>query len=207
MYSPKSFQNSEISALTELMRSNPFATIITVNQSQVFPNHLPVLTEIMESGKTVIVGHMARANPQWSHFQTGAEATVIFHGPHTYVTPQWYPDPTDVPTWNYAVVHALGVPKVIEDYDGINSILVRSVQAFEEGEPNPWKFDLPEDMKKNLVRAIVGFEIEVTQIDGKFKLSQNRSESDRQGVLQGLQNRPDEMSKKVRELMLGTKRS
>ena len=175
---------------------------ITVSEGQAFPNHLPVFTDPAQPGKTVIVGHMARANPQWKHFQSGGKVTVIFHGPHTYITPRWYPDPVNVPTWNYAVAHAQGIPKIIDDYDGINSILIRSVEIFEREEMHPWKLDLPDDMRKNLVRAIVGFEIEVTQLDSKFKLSQNRSEEDRQGVIRGLQNRPDEMSKRVVDLML-----
>src|SRR3989338_3000102 len=122
---------------------------------------------------------MARRNPQWQHFQSEQEILITFHGPHTYVTPTWYVE-NDVPTWNYVVAHAYGKAKAVDDYDGIIKILQKMTAKFESGK-TAWNFSIPEDLQgANLTNAIIGFEITVTQIEGKFKLSQNRSEADRQ---------------------------
>lgn len=202
MYIPKPFKQVDIQPLLDTMKANPFGTVISIHEGFPFLSHLPLLIETRESDKVVLVGHMARPNPQWKHFCEGTEVTTIFHGPHTYITPSWYSDPkNDVPTWNYTVVHAYGTPKIIDDFDGIESILNKSVDEFERLEPSPWKLQLSEDLKRNLVRGIVGFEIEVTRLEGKFKLSQNRTIEDRLGVMQGLSRRTDEMSKKVLDSM------
>jgi transcriptional regulator len=206
MYTPKYSDQKETAVLLQLMKSNPFATLVSMSEGLPFINHLPIIAEPDSSGAVTLIGHMARANPQWRHFQSaqknGLEITVVFHGPHTYITPSWYKDPLNVPTWNYAVAHAFGVPKLIEDADGIDSILKRSVQVFESKEANPWVYSLPNEFKDGLVRGIIGFEIPVSRLEGKFKMSQNREVEDYQGVLEGLKNRPDEMSKKVLEIML-----
>jgi transcriptional regulator len=202
VYTPKYSNQKETPALLELMKSNPFATLVSMADGVPFINHLPIIAEQNSSGAVTLIGHMARANPQWRHFQSGLEISVVFHGPHTYITPSWYTDSLNVPTWNYAVAHAFGVPKLIEDADGIDSILKRSVQVFESKETKPWVYSLPNEFKDGLVRGIIGFEIPVSRLEGKFKLSQNREAEDYQGVLEGLKNRPDEMSKKVLEIML-----
>lgn len=201
MYTPKHFQQAENKILIETMRANSFATVISVYENEPFISHLPLLIE-SQADKLLIIGHMARPNPQWKHFLSGSEITVVFSGPHTYITPSWYVNPkNEVPTWNYAVVHARGIPKVIEGYDEIHQILDKTVQEFEQMETVPWSFQLSENLKRNLVQGVVGFEIQVTRLEGKFKMSQNRSEKDRQGVLNGLSQRKDEMSKRVLELM------
>ena len=202
MYTPKLFDQKETTTLLELIKSNPFATLVSMSEGVPFINHLPIIAEQNSSGAVTLIGHMARANPQWRHFQSGQEITVVFHGPHTYITPSWYKDPMNVPTWNYAVAHAFGVPKLIENADGIDSILKRSVQVFESKEAKPWAYNLPSEFKDGLVRAIIGFEIPVSRFEGKFKLSQNREAEDYKGVLEGLKNRPDEMSRQVLDLML-----
>src|SRR6185295_14409032 len=144
--------------------------------------------------------HLARANPH-SRSLGGRNTLVIFNGPSTYVTPRWYRDPLNVPTWNYAVVHAQGVPSLVEDFEGIRSILVQTTERFESGSAKPWTLDLPRDFEAQLVGAIVGFKIPLERIEAKFKLSQNRSPADREGVLQDLRERTDEMSRKILGLM------
>ena len=141
---------------------------------------------------------MSRQNPQWRHFASGAPALAIFHGPHAYITPTWYEE-DDVPTWNYAVVHARGIARIIDDAPRMLKILAAVVNRFEGAHSPPenrWKFWLPEDLAKpeDLLASIVGFEIEVTAIEAKFKLSQNRSGEDRRRVIAGLKARGDDES-------------
>jgi transcriptional regulator len=214
MYTPGIFKHEDLAAHLSLMRDFPFATVITpaggtqADEARAdaapFVSHLPILAERDASGAFVLTGHMARANPHWRRFAapgTAGETLFIFHGPHTYVTPSWYKDPMNVPTWNYAVIHAHGSPRLIEDYEGIHRILDRTVQEFERLEPKPWQFSLPEDFKHELVGAIMGFEVRVSRIEAKYKLSQNRAPEDRAGVLEGLARRTDEMSRKTLALM------
>lgn len=201
MYSPSVFKNDDHAQALDTIRAHPFATVITTVDGAPFVSHLPLLAEATTEGEIKISGHMARANPHWRHFKT-SESLFIFHGPHTYVTPGWYKNPLNVPTWNYVVIHAYGTPKLIEDYEGLQRILESSVAVFEKAEASPWKLDLPLDFRKELTQAIVGFEVRVERLEAKFKLSQNRDPEDRQGVLEGLRSRPDEMSRKVLEMML-----
>lgn len=200
MYNPPKFREQDIELLLRLMRTYPFATVITQFEGKPFVNHLPVIVESRGAGEIILLGHMAKGNPQWRHFAV-SEAWVIFNGPHAYITPQWYKDPMNVPTWNYAVVHASGIATPVESIEEIERILSKSVDEFERREPKPWKYDLPEDFRSELVQAVVGFEIRVSKLEGKFKLSQNRAPEDREGVLAGLKTRKDEMSQKVGELM------
>lgn len=200
MYVPPKFKADDLPAQLALMRAHPFATVITAGEGgSPEINHFPLLVDERE-GTVALLGHLARANPQWKAMETG-DVTAIFHGPHTYVTPTWYRDPDNVPTWNYAVVHATGRARLIHDFEGIESILSRTVAEFERHEPRPWSYALDEPFRRGLVRAIVGFEIEVTRLEGKFKLSQNRAPRDRAGVMEGLARRTDEGSRRVLELM------
>ena len=199
MYVPTKFREKDLPHL-EIMRNFPFATVVTQTENGPFVNHLPILTET-RGEEIVLIGHMAKANPQWKHFFQD-EAVVIFNGPHTYITPQWYKDPMNVPTWNYAVVHATGKAIALESADEIEEILKKSVIEFEQHEPSPWQYNLSEEYKSQLVRAIVGFEMKISSLEVKFKLSQNRTPEDRNGVLEGLRTRRYEMSLKTLELML-----
>ena len=199
MYVPSRFKKEDHGAVFELIRENPFATVIThAEDGKVFVNHLPILVDSEDR----LFGHLARANPQWNHFERGEEAVLVFHGPHTYITPSWYQiNQGNVPTWNYAVVHVSVRARVIHDYEGLHSILDKSVAVFEAGVPKPWKFDFEEEEKKQLIAAIVGLEFEITGIEGKFKISQNRTPSERDEVMTGLAGRKDEMSRRVLALM------
>lgn len=199
MYLPAKFMPEDVARQIQLMRESPFATFITFDEGRPHINHFPILTE-KRDGKIFLLGHMARSNPQWETFAS-SEVTVVFHGPHTYVTPSWYRDPMNVPTWNYAVVHATGRGRALETFGEIEAILQKTVGEFERQEKEPWRYELPEEFRRRMVQAIVGFEIEVTQLEGKFKLSQNRTDRDRAGVLDGLATRRDEMSLKVLEMM------
>lgn len=181
---PRHFAEHDLACLQALVRVHNFATLVSAHQGEIQVSHLPFLLDA--EGK-VLRAHMARANPQWRTFSPEREVLVIFHGPHHYVSPAWYASHPSVPTWNYAVVHAHGRPTLIEDRERL-AVLVRELVAHHEAAfPEPWKMDLPPDYQDKMLSGIVGFEIEVNRLEGKFKLSQNRPESDRPLVIEALE--------------------
>lgn len=203
MYTPPKFNVTDIEMIAQLVRENSFATVISY-PDDIFINHLPL---IYEAGSAdVLIGHMSRKNPQWEHFQKNPKATVIIHGPHAYISPSWYRSGRDVPTWNYAVVHLQGRVEIVEDFRGQVKILKAASEYFEQDFENSWRFSLPDDLKTDadLTAAIVSFRFVIEKTEAKFKLSQNRGVEDQEGVREGLAERGDEQSLKVRELMKGT---
>jgi len=145
---------------------------------------------------------MARANPQWQHFSSSTEALVVFHGPHSYISPSWYQTGPAVPTWNYAAVHAYGIPVVFSEHERVVSLLGEMVSTYESSFERPWPGDLPDDYRDKLMKGIVAFEIPVTRLEGKFKLGQNRSVADLQRVFEALSRSDDADSRAVARLML-----
>ncbi len=197
VYLPKSFENVDVERSLGLMRAAPLATIISVDEEQhPFISHLPLIAEQV-GNRLVLVGHLARANAH-SQLLGGAEATAIFHGPNAYITPTWYTE-NNVPTWNYAVVHARGRVALIQDRAGIVRCLEKLTAVVESA--GGWQFWIPDDLATTLERHIVGFELEVDGLSAKFKVSQNRSSADRAGVIRGLEARPDAGSHGVLALM------
>lgn len=198
MYLPKHFSVDPDQA-RQLISEYPFATLIAIaDDHSPFVNHLPLILQ-----RDSLLGHMAKNNPQWRHFQKNPNVTVLFHGPHTYITPKWYTSGRDVPTWNYAVVHVRGQVKLIEDAPGITEILKTLTFKFESDTPKQWDFSLPKDLESPIAlsSAIVGFEIQIVELQAKFKLSQNRPPQDLSGIKDGLAQRSDEMSAKIKALM------
>lgn len=188
MYVPRSFSAPD-DAARALIRARPFATVVTVDGGAPFASHLPLVLV----GEDRLVGHMARANPQWRHFGAG-EVLAIFHGPHAYVSPTWYASAGQVPTWNYAVVHAYGAPAIV---DGA-AALAPLVEAFEAA----WR---PGDAElARLVPAIVGFELRVTRIEAKWKVGQNREPADRASAAARLRGAGGEDAAAIAQLMLDT---
>jgi transcriptional regulator len=154
----------------------------------------------------VLRAHVARANPVWREMSTTTPSIVMFQGAQAYVTPSWYPGKHQhgkaVPTWNYAVVHVHGVPRPMEDLDWLRTHLERMTDAQESSQANPWKVgDAPEDYVRRMMEAIVGIEIPVARIEGKWKVSQNRAAPDRLGVVAGLLSRGDEAGREMAELV------
>lgn len=186
MYLPKSFEMTDPDKLAEVMRRFSFATLITTSAGVPFATHLPVLHRPRPGTAGVLVGHVARANPQWQHFANATEALAMFSGPHAYVSPSWYATELAVPTWNYIAVHAYGVPRVIEDEAWLIELLDEMVQRYEASRLQPWPNQLPVDFRRNLLKSIVGFEMPIARIEGKFKLSQNRPEQDQANVVREL---------------------
>ena len=187
MYTPPSFKIAGRSHLFAVMREFSFATLVTGSAGATVASHLPLLIDDC-GGNGRLLGHMARANDQWRIFDGKNEALAIFQGAHGYISPAWYVQHPSVPTWNYTVVHAYGAPKVIEEYAAAVDILRRTVEFYEGGRQEPWRMDtLPADYIEKMVKAIVAFEVPLTRIEGKAKLSQNRSEDDRRRVIAELE--------------------
>ena len=186
MYAPSSFAVQDPERLARFIGQNSFATVISQDEGGLpFASHLPVLYEA-EPKPGVLLGHLARANPQWRHFEKAREVLVIFHGPHAYVSPRWYESSPAVPTWNYAVVHANGMPEVFTDVNRLEALVRRMVRFYEGNEENSWRAELPREYMSKQLKAIVGFEIRVTRLEGKFKLGQNRPKADLAGVYNAL---------------------
>jgi len=139
---------------------------------------------------------MARANPQWRHFESGAEILCIFPGPHAYISPSWYVMQHTVPTWNYASVHVYGRPAIVDD-SALKKIVFETTAKYEGSMPDPWTLPLSEEEIRAMLKAIVGFSIQITGIEAKFKLGQNRSKEDQSGMLRALQNSPDSGSREL----------
>ena len=209
MYIPNSFREDDTALLHDLMRRHNFAVLVTQHTpapgagpgGAPFATHLPFLLDPARGPYGTLIAHMARANPQWRDFAAGQEALVIFQGAHAYISPSWYEVVPSVPTWNYAVVHAYGTPRVIEDRAALYDLLTALVDVHEAGLDRPWKMDLPDEYLDRMARAVVGFEIEISRLEGKLKLSQNRAEGDRQRVVAALAHSADPLSVDVAEMM------
>ena len=185
MYVPNHFREDRPDVLHKAVRKIGFATLVTHDaEGGLEANHLPMLLQEADGGH-VLRGHVARANPVWK--SGDGAALAIFLGPHAYVSPSWYPSKAEtgkaVPTWNYITVHAKGPIRWIQDADWLRAHVTALSNAHESPRPDPWAVsDAPAGYVDGLLRAIVGFELSIETLEGKYKLSQNRPESDRQGV-------------------------
>lgn len=177
MYIPKAFQETDPELLRAFIRQHGFGTLVTHASDGIHVSHVPMLLD----GETVL-GHLAAANPQCTHLAEGAAAVCIFQGPHGYVSPTWYQAP-GVPTWNYAAVHAEGRAEAVTDKARLRKIVEALAAQYEQDREPPWQADYPERM----LEAIVGFRIPIASLEGKFKLSQNRTAADRRGVVEALE--------------------
>lgn len=208
MYNPSSFAETRIDVLHSFIHGHPLATIVTCGPEGPEATHAPVVLHGEEGSKGVLRCHFARANRHWLAFQSSPAVLAILQGPEHYVTPSWYPAKQEhgkvVPTWNYAVVHVRGRAKLFEQTEELmrhlRSLTDRSEATFEA----PWSIDdAPKEYLEGLSRAIIGIEIAIDSIEGKWKVSQNRSEADRKGVVAGLDEiglpRSVEMARLVEE--------
>ncbi len=194
MYRPPHFIEDRPEVLRALIRARPLATLVTAGADGLTANHIPF---IIEDGGAhgVLHAHLARANGQLQALRGGAEALVIFQGPQAYVSPSWYALKAEthrvVPTWNYVTVHAWGAPRVIDDPEWIRDQIGRLTRLQEAGKPEPWAVeDAPAEFIAAQIRGIAGLEIPIARIEGKWKVSQNRSQPDRDGVARGLAGDP-----------------
>ena len=201
MYNPRHFQVSEIAPMHALIRAHNFGILVTQHDGAPFATHLPFMLDAGRGPRGTLVAHLARPNPQWHDLAAGQEALAIFQGPHAYISPAWYATAPSVPTWNYAIVHAYGTPRIVSDPAELHAMLARLVDTHEAGFAQPWRMDLPADYMERMLRGIVGFELEITRLEGKAKLSQNRSAADRAGVVAALSPSADPLAAAVAGMM------
>jgi transcriptional regulator len=191
MYLPQHFEEQRPEVLRQLMLAHPLGELITFGSKGLAADHLPMEFEPQPLPRGSLRCHVARANPLWREHKPEVEALVVFQGPSAYVSPNWYPSKQEngkvVPTYNYAVVHAYGNLKVVDDPVWLRALVDRLTRRHEAAQPQPWNVgDAPEDYIQSMLRAIVGIEIEITRLAGKWKVSQNRNLADRAGVARGL---------------------
>ena len=190
MYQPPHFREDDIGVQYALIRAHPLGLLITAGAGGLVANPVPFLIDEAGGDKGVLRAHVARANRQWQEIGEGAEALVVFQGAEAYVTPSWYKTKQEtgkvVPTWNYAIVQARGPATVVEDAAWLRS-QIDALTAQQEGKrPQPWQVgDAPEPFIAAQLKGIVGIEIPIAEIEGKWKVSQNRPEADRAGVARG----------------------
>ena len=204
MYIPRHNEEKRVSVMHSLIVSRPLGTLVTLGASGLFASHIPMILEDDGSQFGVLKGHISRANTQWRDFVPTVEALAIFAGHQHYISPNWYPGTKEhgreVPTWNYVVVHAYGPLTVIQDHYWLLTNVEKLTNNHEAASPNPWKVsDAPEDFIKSQLNGIVGLELPIRRLEGKWKVSQNRSERERNGVVDGLSrlNTPESLAMKA----------
>lgn len=202
MYVPKHFEERDSAVLHALIRAHPLGTWACLANGEIVVNHVPFLLEAGEGAVPRLVGHVARANPVWQTCSTDRLAVVVFQGPEAYITPSWYAAKREhgkvVPTWNYAVVHAHGRPRFIQDRDWLRAQVTRLSAEHEAKEPRPWSVaDAPPDYIEGQLAGVVGVEIDIERLEGKWKMSQNRPPSDHEGIVNGLRARGAEPDQAV----------
>lgn len=186
MYTPTHFREERLEVLHGIMEENSFATLVSSSPGGIVATHIPFLLRPSEGPFGTLRGHVARANPHWTHLAS-SEALVIFLGSHSYVSPSWYASTDRVPTWNYVAVHAYGTPRLIEDESVLRRLVEDTVTRYESELERPWEMSSIDQSKiPGLLRGIVGFEIPIERLEGKRKLGQNRSRADREGMVRGL---------------------
>jgi transcriptional regulator len=202
MYVPASFAVTELAVLHDFIERHSFATLVSHDGREPFASHVPLLLDREAGPNGWLVGHVARANPQWKH-AGGQRVLAIFNGPHAYISPTWYAAQNVVPTWNYVAVHAYGVLQLIDDRERLREIVRRTVAVYEANMPQPWSVDAPEaSFVDKLLEAIVGFEIEVDRIEGKWKLNQNHDVQRRQRVVEALRAQGSAEGLQIADLMV-----
>ncbi|HKP28930.1 MAG TPA: FMN-binding negative transcriptional regulator [Gemmatimonadales bacterium] len=199
MYTPRSFQQEDTNALRRVMESYPFAILISQRDGEPFATHLP-LTWTPGGEHGVLLGHMARANPHWKTWDSATRVLIIFSGPHSYISPAWYEQQVTVPTWNYVTVHAYGMPVLMHEPGRLRRLVTDLTRRYESGNDG-WAVERAEPIMETELKAIVGFEIAIDRIEGKFKLNQNRSEADQRGVIRALEGSADRDQGEIAELM------
>jgi transcriptional regulator len=196
MYIPSSFRESRLEKLHDLIANYPLGLLVTHGENGLEASPIPFLLYADEGRQGVLRAHMAKANPHWKSLAGQAECLIVFQGPEGYVTPSWYPSKAEthqaVPTWNYATLQVWGSPQVTGDAAWLRRQLDDLTSVHERPRPEPWSVsDAPEEYIANQMKAIIGIEIPISRIDGKWKMSQNKDKPDRDGVIQGMRSAAD----------------
>jgi transcriptional regulator len=203
MYVPPAFANERVDELHDFIEQHSFGLLVSTLERRLFATHLPFLLDRGSGVRGTLVGHFAKANPQWTELAS-QDVLVVFSGPHAYISPTWYEAENTVPTWNYVAVHAYGRCEVIDDAQGITRILQETVDQYERGRPPAWRIDANTQFFERLSQMVVGFRIEIERLEGKWKLNQNHPEERRRKVVDALllANQPD--STAIAKLMADT---
>lgn len=206
MYNPKAFALEDLPQLHGMMNDCRLAVLITHGEHGLQACHLPLLLDTQQGPNGSLYGHMARANPQWRDLEAGAEALVVFAGADAYVSPGFYPSKAEhgkvVPTWNYVAVHAYGTAEVFSDPHRLRNLVGALTDRHESGRAQPWSIDdAPAEYIDSMLKAIVGFALPIQRLEGKRKLSQNRSPADVAGVRNGLAASPDPQDQTLARLV------
>jgi transcriptional regulator len=206
MYNPPHFRVEDLAQLHDLIRARPLGLLITHGDSGLEASPIPFLLDAERGEKGVLRAHLARANPHLTRLRAGPECLVVFNDVDAYVSPDFYPSKREhgrvVPTWNYATVQARGCARVLDDPDFLRSQIEALTQAHERARPAPWAVsDAPDNFIAAQMRGIVGLEIEIAAIEGKWKVSQNRAAADAQGVVAGLRASGREADARMAELV------
>jgi len=201
VYLPPAFTEKRPNVLVAHMERYDFGLLITQGAAGLVASHIPFLIE-RESEQLHLQGHLARPNPQVADLAQNGEVLAIFHGPHAYISPNWYETGPSVPTWNYADVHAYGTVRLIENPEWLRRFLARLSARHEARNPVAWRMeDLPEAYTESMLKGIVGLDIAVNRLEGKYKLSQNRPAADRPGVIAALETQSDPEAHAIARLM------
>ena len=201
VYLPPAFTETRPEVLVAHIEQHDFALLVSNGAEGLTASHIPFVLD-RGGDQLHLLGHLARPNPQVEDLARGGEVLAIFSGPHAYVSPRWYSSGPAVPTWNYVDVHAYGTVRLIEDGDWLRQLLRRLSDHHEAGSPAPWRMqDLPEPYLSGMLAGIIGFEIAVTRLEGKYKLSQNRPAADRPRIIAALEDRRDGDSLALARLM------
>jgi transcriptional regulator len=200
MYIPAAFQQPDSAKLFEFIEQNSFGLLVSQSEGEPFASHLPMLLDRTAGPHGTLIGHMALANGQWQQAD-GQQVLAVFAGPHAYISPTWYESENVVPTWNYVAVHVYGRLQVVHDGDALAKILQDFVRFYESSLPRPWTFDSNSDFAKKFVKGVAGFRVEISQLEGKWKLGQNRTPQQRENAIRALRSQPDENSQAIAALM------
>jgi transcriptional regulator len=206
MYIPKHFEETDLEVLHGLIRAHPLGALVALGNDGLEANHIPFLVDSRAAACGVLHGHMARANPMWKSLAAGSRVLVIFQGAEGYITPSWYATKREngkvVPTWNFVVVHAHGSVRVIDDAAWLHGHLEQLTREHEARREQPWQVsDAPREFIEQNVAHLVGLEIPIARLEGKWKLSQNRSARDREGVVEGLRREGGDAALAMAELV------
>jgi transcriptional regulator len=205
MYIPKAFRQDDAATLVEFMRANSFATLVSIQNGAPVASHIPLVVAVRDDVVT-LTGHLAKANPHWRALETG-ESLAIFNGPHAYISPSLYEKRESVPTWNYIAVHAYGTARVLtsdEHPAEVEDMIGAMIGTYEERFREQWD-SLPDRFRHGMLAGIVAFELRVTRLEGKYKLSQNRSLTDQASVAHALSHSSDPAARGVADAMLATR--
>ncbi len=201
MYTRAHFAETDLGKLHDAIQAYSFATLVSQHAGELTASHLPLLLKRDAEGEYgTLLGHMAKANPQWQQ-AAGQDVLAIFSGPHAYISPTWYEEEKTVPTWNYVAVHAYGRLEIIENSREKLDILRQTVQVYERNMPAPWPMPEPDEFVSRLADQIVAFQIPLRRLEGKWKLNQNHSLARRQRVIAALNSRSEEASREIAGLM------